>query len=904
VRLALVACLLTAAQAFAQQQEAQPNQEETNAPGEEQTEEHKLTKAPRLKTFVEAEYPPEKKAKNIEAEVLLSIEIAADGHVEKVTVVKSAAPDFDASAIAAAQKFVFDPAEIDGKPAPVKITYKYTFAITTRVVKLGPQVNFEGTVLERFTKKPFAGVNVALDTGASADTDDKGHFEFVDVPLGSHKVTLSAKKLITVSTEETLEKDQKKTVKYFVEERQEGIDEETVVRAARIKKETVQTVIRTEEARRVPGTQGDTLKVVQNLPGVARSALGSGAIIVWGSAPNDTRVNVDGVEIPALYHVGGWRSTVNSDLVRSIDLTPGGYGAEYGRGLGGLVRVETKALPAKGIHGYVAADTLDASAMLSAAIGNRLRIAFSGRYSYLDKLLSAVTSQDIGELYPIPRYDDYQFMAALKLRKDEELQLLFLASDDHLRRSITSSDPAEVRSENTDQTFYRLILRYTQLQSDGGSVAITPSFGYDYNKSTTKFGATPTLAESEAFRYGLRASYRRRPRKWITLNVGLDLQGQYTRSNRSGSLEIPPREGDIFVFGRPPGDDVNADKWTTHVLDAGPYVNLELAAGPVTIIPGLRIDAFMIDGDQSQPPIPGTLTPGYSHMSWGIDPRLQINWKAHKRVNLSAAIGLYHQAPTSDELSAVFGNPQLNPAMGIHFSLATAVKITGTLTAEVVGFYKQFGAFESEWSAKKGKYDQLWDEGYQHQLLVRNELPTPPLAQALTQEGIGRSYGGQILVRQELFKGFFGWVTYSISRSERKDHPDRPWRLFDFDQTHVLGIVASYEYKGWAFGVRFRYTSGMPRTPVTGVYYDPRGDQYQPLFGAQNSIRIPDFKQLDVRVDKTFNFRRLQLNVFLDVQNVTYTKNPEEIIYNFNFTQKAYITGLPTLAVLGLRLQF
>ena len=50
---------------------------------------------------------------------------------------------------------------------------------------------------------------------------------------------------------------------------------ETVVRAARIKKESVQTVIRTEEARRVPGTQGDTLKVVQNLPGVARSALGS-----------------------------------------------------------------------------------------------------------------------------------------------------------------------------------------------------------------------------------------------------------------------------------------------------------------------------------------------------------------------------------------------------------------------------------------------------------------------------------------------------------------------------------------------------------------------------------------------------------------------------------------------------
>ena len=120
------------------------------------------------------------------------------------------------------------------------------------------------------------------------------------------------------------------------------------MRAPRIKKEAVETRIRTEEARRVPGTQGDTLKVVQNLPGVGRSAFGSGQLIVWGSAPKETRVNVDGVEIPALYHVGGLRSTVNADLVRSIDLVAGSYGAEYGRGLGGLVRIELAPLPERG----------------------------------------------------------------------------------------------------------------------------------------------------------------------------------------------------------------------------------------------------------------------------------------------------------------------------------------------------------------------------------------------------------------------------------------------------------------------------------------------------------------------------------------------------------------------------
>jgi hypothetical protein len=261
-----------------------------------------------------------------------------------------------------------------------------------------------------------------------------------------------------------------------------------------------------------------------------------------------------------------------------------------------------------------------------------------------------------------------------------------------------------------------------------------------------------------------------------------------------------------------------------------------------------------------------------------------------RRLNLSFAIGLYHQAPTPDDLSAVFGNPQLGLSSAMHISLAAQVKITPTLSAELVGFYKHLGSLDPNSTSQD--------------LISRNELPTPPLAQALTQDGVGRAYGGQVLVRQELWRGFFGWVTYSLSRSERRDHADRAFRLFDYDQTHVLGVVASYEYKGWVAGVRFRYTSGMPRTPVASAFYDSRGDQYQPVFGAHNSIRIPDFVQLDVRAEKTWALKRVSLNVFADVQNVTNRSNPEEIVYNFDYTKQAYIIGLPILAVVGLRLQF
>ncbi len=308
-----------------------------------------ITKPPHLVHFVSAVYPKDKHDAGITSQVLLSIEIGEDGKVGEVEVVRSGGADFDKAAVAAARQFVFTPAEAGGQPIPVKITYRYDFTIVTKMVSTGPQVNFDGVVLDRFKKTPMAGVMVKIkDLDLATKTDEKGRFAFTDLAPGTYKVEIRHPRLVTILTEETIKRGQKRTMKYYVEEKDEDVDEEVVVRASRIKKEAVETRIRTEEARRVPGTQGDTLKVVQNLPGVGRSSFGSGQLVVWGSSPKETKVDVDGVEIPTLYHMGGLRSTVNSDLVKSIDLAPGAYGAENGRGLGGLVRIELAQVPTAG----------------------------------------------------------------------------------------------------------------------------------------------------------------------------------------------------------------------------------------------------------------------------------------------------------------------------------------------------------------------------------------------------------------------------------------------------------------------------------------------------------------------------------------------------------------------------
>jgi TonB family protein len=862
-----------------------------------------VTKPPKLVKFVPAVYPKEKHDARVTGSVLLSIEIGDDGKVGAVEVVKGVGPDFDAAAVTAAKQFIFEPAEIDHQPAPVKITYRYDFTIIEEIVKAGPQINFDGVVIERLSKRPLPRVSVKITDleGAAAVTDADGKFAFTDVPTGTHKIQLAHPKLVTVMTEETIAVGKRRTVKYLVEEKDdddEGIS--IVVRAPRIKKEAVETRIRTEEARRVPGTQGDTLKVVQNLPGVARSSFGSGELIVWGAAPNETKVNVDGVEIPALYHVGGFRSTINSDLVRSINLSPGSYGAEYGRGLGGLVRIDLGPLPNEGTHGYVAADVLDASALISTAITPQLRLALAGRISYLDQLLPLVTSADVGDFVPIPRYDDYQARATLSLRPDEEIALTFLASDDHLRRAIPSGDPTEVRSQNTDSGWKRLIFRYARLLPDGASVVVTPSFGYDTSNNEELFGSTPVDVKSSTYQYAVRGSYRRRVGLATTLSFGVDMQAQSSTIDRNGSLTLPAREGDFFVFGQPPRNNIASDHWNVLVIDTAPYAVAEISLGRLSLVPGLRFEPVLIEGSPSLPA--GGLTPpiGYARfqlpanpidqltnnryagaLRYLPNPRIAAAFRATRKLTLTAGAGIYGQPPDPQDMSPVFGNPTVGVERAAHLSGGFNYKLRPTLTLEIIGFYKR-----------------MWD------LVSRNDLP-PPVADQLTQDEIGRAYGGQLLLRQELLHGFFGWITYSLARSDRRDHPSTDWRLFDFDQTQALGLVASYQLgHGWDVGTRFRYTTGFPRTPVANVYQDSITGQYNPLPGPYNAIRIPSFYQLDARIERSFVYKRVKINVFLDVQNLTDRQNPEEIIYNYNFQVKSYITGFPTLAVLGARLEF
>ena len=87
-----------------------------------------LTRAPELIAFVPAEYPPDAEAAGIEGSVELAIVIDEHGEVQQGDGPRTS-PGVCARGAARGAAVQVPPAEIDGAPAPVEITYRYDFVL-------------------------------------------------------------------------------------------------------------------------------------------------------------------------------------------------------------------------------------------------------------------------------------------------------------------------------------------------------------------------------------------------------------------------------------------------------------------------------------------------------------------------------------------------------------------------------------------------------------------------------------------------------------------------------------------------------------------------------------------------------------------------------------------------------
>ncbi|HEX8954400.1 MAG TPA: hypothetical protein VF945_21245, partial [Polyangia bacterium] len=518
-------------------------------------------------------------------------------------------------------------------------------------------------------------------------------------------------------------------------------------------------------------------------------------------------------------------------------------------------------------------DLIDASLMLDAKITKTLSLTVAARRSTIDAWLPYVTPNSF---QLTPTYWDYQLKLRWNPTPRDDLEVFFFGSDDAIKVSLRRPDPATSAALDSHTFYHRVLARY-QRRLGRSTLTLTPWIGYDqpiaangtFSNTTITFGVT-TLA------YGLRAVARVPLVSFLRLDGGVDFEGARWTFAGSAPFAGATRGGMGGGFsgsvGGSPG--LLQDNTSIYSNHTAPFVALvfSLLGKKLTITPGLRLDVYTFAGYFGTPF-------HFSHAYANPEPRLSVRYQINRWAAVKAATGVYFQPTQTFNLIHVVGNPNLLPEQGWHYVVGADFDPTSTLHVEVEGFYKDL-----------------------RQTTQPGEHYGDPI---LVNDGIGRVYGGELLVRQELWHNFFGWVAYTVSRSERRDHPDQPWHLFSSDQTHILTVLGSYKLgRGYQVGLRFRYVTGNPFTPIQQTYFNANSGSYVSLPGDPFSRRLSDFHQLDLRFDKTWTFDRWRLSVYLDIQNLYNYRSEEQRQYNFDFTQSQPVTGLPFVPDLGIRGDF
>jgi TonB family protein len=836
---------------------------------------------PTIKSDAGAKYPEQaiKDKVNAPVDVVLVLEVDATGTVTNANVETPVGHGFDEAALEAAKKLEFEPAKRNGQAIAAKIRHKYTFA--------PPPVRLVGKVTTQLRDAPIGGATITVTSadGRKWDTTakDDGSWRIEGVPAGTYTITVAASGFGPQTYEETLDPGTEAQVDVRLSREQVAVQpapplppgvepgavEEVTVRGTRPPREVTKRTLEQRELSRIPGTNGDALRAIQNLPGVARAPGLAGLLIVRGAAPQETGTYVDGTFVPLIYHFGGLSSVIPTEMLDKIDFYPGNFSTYFGRHTGGVIDVGVKDPQVRkepnahlrsaraGVHGLIQADLIDARTVVQGPLGDTgWNFAVAGRRSYVDIWLKPLLTELGSSVTTAPVYYDYQAMLQRDWdKKKHSLRLFFFGSDDRLQvlvRQVAGSNPGLTGSVGFGTAFYRIQARYVGKLSDDTELRLVGAVG----KDALDFQLGDNYFVLSSYPVSGRAELAQRVGTGVRNNIGLDILLQ----PYDVDLRLPPipRPGEppAGPFGsRPPLTLTESSSLYRPAL----YDEIELTPFKGTrIVPGMRLDYTR------------------ENRSWDLQPRVvarQDLTKEFPRTTLKGGIGRFANPPQPQETSAIFGVPGTRSIIANHYGFGAEQEVTRQIEVSSEAFYRQ--------------YDGV-------------------IVQGQGNTGEGRAFGLETLVRYKPDARFFGFIAYTLSRSVRREAPSEPEHLFFFDQTHILTAIGSYRLgRGWEIGARFRLVSGNLRTPQTYGFFDNNVGAYIPgLSYPPYSVRNPMFHQLDIRIDKTWYFQEgVKMSAYLDVYNAYNQGNVEGVSYNYNTTLSTYATGIPILPSLGMRLE-
>jgi hypothetical protein len=568
------------------------------------------------------------------------------------------------------------------------------------------------------------------------------------------------------------------------------------------------------EVRQLPGAFGDPFRAIEALPGVTPIASGIPFFYVRGAPPGNVGYYLDGIRVPLLYHVGLGPSVVHPGMVGKVDLYPGAYPARYGRFAGGIVAGETSE-PATELRGEWQLRPFDAGAMIELPFaGDRAYVLAGGRYSYTALVISLFADDVRLE------YWDYQLRAGYRLTESDTVSVFSFGSFDYFGEDTGQEDDAFFSTE-----FHRIDLRYDHGRG-GEQLRSALTLGLDRSRNGDDDASLldRRIAWRNEYENQLSPRLRLRAGADAALDAfSIDPPNDLGEEDSAGAPnELPegaPPEAVPMDFPDDEEDEDDAEFRrafpSRRDLVAGAYVDLVWQLGPrITLVPGLRSDVYASDGA----------------IAVGVDPRIAASFKVGERWTFKHALGIAHQPPSfvvpvpGFEIGGLRGGLQqsVQASSGVEYRLPDDMRLSLTL------FHNLFFKLSDLLS------------------LVRSEEALGDDQLDIDSRTRGQAYGLELMFQRDLTRRLGGFLSYTLSRSERFTSIGRIASAFD--RTHVATGALAYDLgRRWRAGGRLTFYTGTPAS-LDVVDVSAGGE---PRFSEPG--RLSPFYRVDVRLEKRWS---------------------------------------------------
>jgi len=739
-----------------------------------------------------------------------------------------------------------------------------------------------GSVKSTMGQKPLSGISVSvINSKYGAITMPDGKFIIRNLPQGTYSVKFSAVGFETfVYTDVNVTGAKPTELNVELTEKIIELKGAEVRASYFIKKAESLTSTQTlngEEIRRAPGVQEDVIRATALLPGVAVTQAGRNDLVVRGGAPFENLFMVDNIEIPNINHFGsqgasgGPLALINIDYVRNVSFSAGGFGAKYGDKTSSFTNIILRNGNEEKFGGKAVLSATGFGLNIEGPVSDAGSFWLSIRRSYLDFIFKAAGFGFI------PEYWDFAGKINLKYGKYDFFNFLTIGALDNVKLNNDNQDNKFTNSQfaasNQNQYFSGITWKHL---FDMGFTTVT--LGQTYTNFSTFQNDSNLLRifnnSSKEPETTLKTDFDLQLCKTLGLTFGNQLK--YS-ANTKYNIELPG-----FLRKDNNGFPVSLNVDTTlHIYKNASYLSVTAGFSQFKITLGGRYDYY-----------------GFLQNKLYFSPRLSFDYQINDVSAIIASAGRYYQSPSYVWLIGA-PNQNLEPIKVDQAVLGYEHTPMEDLKVQFEVYYKIYTNYPARIFRPQAV---LSPSGFDD---ASSDIPFG--LEPLSSSAKGYSTGAELFIQKKLSEiPLYGLLSLSVSETKFKslDDVERPGA---FDTRFILNIALGYRFSSdWEVSCKFRLATGLPSTP----YFTSKDSVSNFLIGTKNyskyneGARLPLFHQLDMRIDKRWNFHKLNLITYIDLQNLYGRKNISGIIWNQRTQSTEYLASLGILPSIGISLEF